>query len=74
MKFLTLSQVTGSREDDLEIMQETTTPVIVNAEHIRSFGPRRHDKPGTLIIFANSAMFSVTEPYENIYHWLKELT
>lgn len=66
MKLVELSLIVDSREDDLEIVQEVTTPVTVIVDHMRSFNKRKHDKPGTRITFANSAAIVVTESYDEV--------
>jgi hypothetical protein len=61
-KFVSFTMFAG--EDDLE--QPVTKPVTVNVEHLRSFSLRKHNAPGTLLIFSNGAMFSVNEPYDEV--------
>lgn len=63
MKFIELNQVVPTGD---YASTETSQPVMVQAECIRSFGPRKGGKPGTLLMFANSAMFSVVESYDEV--------
>ena len=73
MNRIRLTLVTGtgpSAYDDVTEVTtpgpETTAPVGVNPDHVRSYQPRKEGKVGTLLIFANSAMFSVQEDFETV--------
>jgi hypothetical protein len=51
--------------------REDTTPVVVNAEHIRNFYPRRRRSDGvtpvgTRITFSNGSGMAVTDTYEQV--------
>lgn len=71
-KFVKFNQVMTERasyDDELDTPPApvvVSQPVSVNTDLIRSFGPRKDSKPGTLLIFTNASMFSVTETYDQV--------
>ncbi|HYA71776.1 MAG TPA: hypothetical protein VEF36_01330 [Roseiarcus sp.] len=68
---LTMIRPAEAYNDDGEPI-EITQPVKVNAAHVRSFNPRRHDKPGTRITFANGRGFAVVESMATVAALLGE--
>jgi hypothetical protein len=67
MRLVTLTMIrAASMYDDEGNAIQTTTPVRVNPEHVRSFNPRRDDKPGTRITFATGRGFAVTEDFDAV--------
>lgn len=75
-KFIELNKIVSETarhyNDGLGGDSSVTEPTVVsqkegvNVDLIRSFGPRKDNKPGTLLIFTNASMFSVTETYDEV--------
>lgn len=62
MKFVSLNMVErGAYDEDAGMELETTRPVVVNATNIRCFYPRKGDRVGTRITFADGGGFAVIE-------------
>lgn len=65
MRMIELTKVNTSRFNDNEEGEGvTSTPVTVNAANIRCFYPRRENKPGCRITFADGGGFVVSETYD----------
>lgn len=66
MKFVALNMVERGEshydeDTGMEVASETTKPVVVNAESIRCFYPRKGGKVGTRITFMDGGGFAVAE-------------
>ncbi|MDC7784781.1 hypothetical protein PQJ75_00750 [Rhodoplanes sp. TEM] len=66
MKMISLTMVRATIVDEDEIEREVTSPVRVNPVYIRSMNPRKEDKPGSRITFADGGGFAVSETLEQI--------
>lgn len=66
MRAITLNMIRGTIVDEDEIEVTKTVSVTVNADHVRSFNPRREGRPGTRITFVNGSGFAVTEDYAQV--------
>ena len=66
MRYVELNMVTGSSQDDLENVTETTTKVWINPDEVREFYARRDGRTGTRISYKNSAGIAVHETPEQV--------
>lgn len=58
----------GSGEDDGPdaVISETTQPVMITVDQVRSFSPRKGTRVGTRIVFRNSSAIPVKETFEEV--------
>lgn len=61
MNMIALTMVRGVGIDEDEREVEQTAPVVINADFIRCFYPRKNDRPGTRITFVDGHGFAVTQ-------------
>ena len=66
MQTLTVNAVTGRQETEDDVVIETTTPVTVVLNHVRSFNSRKGGNLGTRITFVNGSGIAVTDSVETI--------
>jgi len=43
-----------------------TFPIVINVDAIREFYPRKHNQPGTRVVFANGAAQVVTQGFDEV--------
>ena len=71
MKFVTLNMVDRGEshydeDTGTDVHTEGSKPVMVNAECIRCFYPRKDEKPGTRLTFNDGGGFAVLETVETV--------
>ena len=78
MKLVKLTMVAGQsvtpnpdhtgEDDEVQdnVVTEITKPVVLDAEQIRNFYPRKGDRVGTRILFRNGSALAVTDLFDDV--------
>lgn len=53
-------------QDDVAQVTEVTQPVVIDAEQVRDFYPRKQGRVGTRILFRNGSALAVTDSFDEV--------